>query len=312
MGASDRIKQIIEWRTRRGRVGIEYLVPTLIGDFRSQWEANPVEEFCDFIPIRLVTFIEVFTREWVRAIVDHGQPYITRAEKLVKNEKIDFLFSMEIQNRRVSLGDLVAHAVSVSGVTQILSIFGTLIEDFVVKISAVHDRWEVEVEGKEKRPIISDLQGTLKTLDNLFSIRHILTHEYPRHKPFDIAQIGRFFDATSQLISAAEEIAELEIKGVTPLTQTDMNITSYANLQKLTKDLEDHINKVSSLSDINSELLAESQDAWEKFTEADARLYASLAAGGTMEPMLFADRKAELTSQRLEHLRWWLERESEF
>jgi uncharacterized protein YecT (DUF1311 family) len=308
----DRIQQIIEWRARRGRTSVEYLIPGRVADLRYAWEAQKGGyETADFFPIRLVTLLEVFAREWIRRVVDRGSPYIERAETLTRSTKLDFVFSMALQGRRVTIGDLVAHAVSINDIGQMLKIFDLLLEDqFTKRLPLISDRWEVEVERVKAKPIIQNFDRTMKDLSRLFEIRHILVHELPVTKPYDSEEIDNFITASEEFVAAAEEILTFELEGAVPLTQMDMNQAAAADLEGEAANLAAILQKVR-LGNINSGLLDAAQAAWQTFAECEARLHAHVVSGGSMEPMVYAATKSELVRLRSEQLRWWLERQDD-
>jgi hypothetical protein len=60
----------------------------------------------------------------------------------------------------------------------------------------------------------------------VFQVRHILVHEVPSTKPCTSDEIEDFFNAVTELITAADEIWEFELHGLVPLTQVEMNIAA--------------------------------------------------------------------------------------
>ena len=59
-----------------------------------------------FIPIRLVTILEVFTRDWVTEIIDSGEPYTSRAADIVKGSlKIDFALAQALVGKQLTFGE---------------------------------------------------------------------------------------------------------------------------------------------------------------------------------------------------------------
>lgn len=125
------IDHIISWKGRRGQARIGTQLTNEVQRIGQAWAERKDTEraFVDFVPIRLITITEVFVREIVREIVDHGQPYIDRAEKIVKGAKIDFIFASNVHTQALSVGDIVAHSIPVSSHTQIISHLTALIPE---------------------------------------------------------------------------------------------------------------------------------------------------------------------------------------
>jgi uncharacterized protein YecT (DUF1311 family) len=309
----NRVQQILEWRTRRGRTPADYRVLFELEDLRRSWDKSretQSDTLQDFFPVRLVTLVEVFVREWLRKIVDAGDPYLQRAESLTRNVKLDFAFLAALQGRHITVGDLVAHAISLSDLPQLLRAFDTLLNDqFTKQISIVHDRYGVEVEGGEPAPIVKDVAATFQAVSRLFQVRHILVHELPSHKPYTSGELNEFFDAVTELLTAADEILAFKLQGPIPLTQVGMNIAAGDKLVAVEESLRRTLDEVRSNADVDPKLLDASQAAWEKFVQSECSLHANLVAGGSMEPMVYAGRKNDLTKERIAQLNWWLERE---
>jgi len=55
--------------------------------------------FTDFIPMRLVTLIEVFVREVIRELVDYGPPYLDRAENWREGQKSTLFLLLTYRGR---------------------------------------------------------------------------------------------------------------------------------------------------------------------------------------------------------------------
>jgi len=122
--------QIIDWNERRGdhrRLGFElaHQIDALRAD------ATPVAElsrtFVEFIPIRLVTTMEVFLRGVITELINGREEYFERGEKLAKGAKIDLAFAAHVNRRELTIGDFVAHAVSLNSVDSVFSVLNTLL-----------------------------------------------------------------------------------------------------------------------------------------------------------------------------------------
>jgi hypothetical protein len=116
-----------------------------------QWEngSGSLREAPDFIPIRLVTMLEVFTRAWVARLVDSGEPYVARASELLGGSvKFDFGAVRALAGKQVSVGELISHSVSISQLADLEIVFTTLIGAKIFPaIAKLADRWKSEVEG---------------------------------------------------------------------------------------------------------------------------------------------------------------------
>jgi hypothetical protein len=137
-----------------------------LNQLKDVWERQlkDVAPTDELIPIRIVTFLEVFFRHWIEALIDKGAPYVERASKLKIDLKYDFAIASSLQGGSVSLGQLIAHSASLSRVESFSSIFGTLLDiNYFDAISKTRDRWKVRHEP-EVGPIIDDISRVLKNL----------------------------------------------------------------------------------------------------------------------------------------------------
>ncbi|SMH41282.1 lysozyme inhibitor LprI family protein [Mesorhizobium australicum] len=295
------------WGTNRAAMELSSAVERL----EREWLAirRQAAAFTDFIPMRLVTLIEVFVREVIREIVDYGPPYLDRAEKLAKGARIDFIFASNLQGRKLSIGDLVAHSIPVNSPTNIIAAFEGLIPDFTASLKLAHPRWSEEVDTWPQPPVIQDFDLTLATLTKLFEVRHILTHEFPQERPYESNEIVGFLAAARELLSAIDWVIVDKLKGSVPQTQIMMNIQAGNSLIDLEAQMKGLLQAVSDKQDVSSELLETSQIAWLEYADREADLHASLVEGGSMHSMVWASAKSDLVRHRIDELQWWINRE---
>ncbi|PWB84496.1 MAG: hypothetical protein C3F11_00970 [Methylocystaceae bacterium] len=305
------IDQILKRKERWGTNRAAMELSSAVEHLEREWLAMPEQAaaFADFIPMRLVTLIEVFVREVIREIVDYGPPYLDRAEKLVKGARIDFVFASNLQGQKLSIGDLVAHSISVSSPTNIIAAFEGLIPDFTASLKLSHSRWSEEIDTWPQPPIIQNFRQTLAALTKLFEVRHILTHEFPRERPYESTEIEGFLAATHELLNAIDWVIVDKLKGSVPRTRTAMNIQAGGSLADLEAQMESLLQIVGNKRDVNPELLERSQIAWLEYANREADLHASLVEGGSMYPMVWASAKSEVVRHRIDELQWWLNRE---
>lgn len=263
----------------------------------------------DYVPMRLTTLVEVYIRSLVRDLVDEGAPYDERASKISKTLKVDFLFALNLQGKKVSLGDLVAHEISLNDVTQILSVLEYLLPDIRRQLATIHDREAVELRAEAKRPIISDVENLFSVLSRMFEVRHIVTHELPATPPYGISELEPFVIAARDFISALDWIVDCELFGGSPLTQADMNQSAFEEIKIAEAQLDATISRLLDGELVDDVLLRDSQEAWKRYVEVDCKLRASVVTGGSMYPMVYATEQKRLVDRRIEDLRWWIERE---
>jgi uncharacterized protein YecT (DUF1311 family) len=275
--------------------------------------------------------LEVFVRGNIADLIDHGAEYMNRAVELSKHLKMDFALVKGIQGRVITLGDIVAHSVTVSSLDNIISHFEILLGKKLrpLLLDAV-DRWASEIEKKLPLPIIGDLDVLARNLTRLFDVRHILCHEVPRSAVYGVDEVDNFLDAAIQFTKAIEEVLTFEKFGFVPLTQTDMNIAAGERLAKkedeltralsevraMARSIDEHLSPLAATKPGDKSLnclgcLDDAEEKWLLYRKAQCDFDTCLNQGGTIRPLLWASEATRLTESRIAELRSWLKREEE-
>jgi hypothetical protein len=307
MAPRDRIREIVEMRKREGRYPAspsKFDLDRLSAVWRERLRGV---EFTDvLVPVRIVTILEVFVRGWIEKLVDQGAPYVERAATLNIGLKYDFAIASSLHGGLVTLGQLIAHSVSISRLESIIDVLDTLLEqNLFVAISTVYDRWSVEVEGKEDRPIIDDIQQLKRTLFRLFEVRHILVHEMPRTNPHTVDDVDDFLRSATLFVQAVDEMLNTRLHGKYPLNQREMNRDAAARLDAATDELTALCQLIAS--EYGSTTIFDVQSVWEVFRDAEAKRQSEVFFGGSMQPMIHSLAAEKLTRAWIEELRGWIE-----
>ena len=299
-------QQIIDWNARRGehrRLGMELVAQ--IDALRAEVDAitGLAPLHLQFVPIRLVTILEVFLREVIAELVDGDEVIFGRAEKLVKSAKIDLAFAAHVDRRELTIGDFVAHSVSLNGVDGIMNIMDTLIGRFAGRLKTAHSRWSEEAEKWPLPPIVADYDATMAALGRLFEVRHVLTHELPSEVVFHPKELPAFIEAARTFVEATDWSVVEILHGSVPQTQIAMNMVAGYDLRSQEEELEVILKKVAALPGLDGDALRELQTAWTEFANRHADLVASQVEGGSMYPLLWAGEKAALVRDRITQLK---------
>ena len=274
------IDQILEWKERRGRSSFGGELLYKVDALARTWEQIDSDMgVADFIPIRLATIIEVYVRETVREVVNSSHVYLDRAEPFLKNAKLDFLLAKHLHGRRVTMGDIVAHSISVTDLDHVISTYETLLPGYRNTLPTVHERWIEDRDQPQKEPILQDVEGVLASVKRLFEIRHVVTHEMPRNQPYSSEEIPEFLTSSRGFLSATDWFLTGELRGDVPKTQSAMNILAGEDLKQETMAMGQLLAEIQEKREADIELLAASQDAWTNYAKADADLHASLVQG---------------------------------
>jgi hypothetical protein len=306
---------VLEVKTREGHRATWFPPGAApIDELASLWRSRKEQlvSLADFFPTRLVTLIEVFTRRWLERLIDHGQPYLGNAADLERQGmKLDFATTMAIQGRRVSLGQLLAHGVSLNRLEQIAACFTQVLgEDLFDSIRDAYDRYKVERLGEPKIPIIPDLERMKSDLARLFTVRHIIVHETPSKPPYTVADVDDFLASAIQFARATEQTLQDRLYPGYPLTIRDADEEAARAHAAAKRDLEDVLAQVEGVvHGFGKEALRESQEAWGEYAGRQSKLRACGLEGGRLQTGVRVREATRLIGVRIEELRWWLDRE---
>ncbi|MEP4778459.1 MAG: lysozyme inhibitor LprI family protein [Yoonia sp.] len=298
-------QKIIDWNNRHGehrRLGGE--LASEIEGLMTEASALPdgFSKFVEFTPIRLVTTLEVFLRGVIAELIDEKDIYFERGDKLIKGAKLDLAFAAHIDRRELTIGDFVAHAVSLNDVDSVISTLNTLLIDFPAKLRASHPRWSEEADSWPLPPIIDDYDHVMASLARLYEVRHVLTHELPSSPFLDQIEIPKLAAAAKSFITATDWVVVEALHGAVPGTQTAMSLSMGDELREEEAQLADAMGEYNELPGIDRDALKTLQTSWAEWADAQANIVASQVEGGSMYPMIWALEKAALTRERVEQI----------
>ena len=177
----------------------------------SKVEQDTRTEIGRYIPIATIAALEGFFKLWIKELIDKGDPFLSHCGGLefkVDNESI-----INMARNQLTLGDFIAHTITINKLSDVDSIFTTLVlgkdskQRYIDLLRTLHDK-----AGKK-----GDFDNDLKKVNLCFDKRHIFAHE----------------------IANAESVSPDEVKGY--FVATAMFCVYSANyLEKL---LEDHVKK---------------------------------------------------------------------
>ncbi|QSQ17470.1 hypothetical protein [Myxococcus landrumensis] len=284
--------EIVEVRARRGRVS-RYEITRRLSELEKSWPQFKETSLNvgDLMPIRAVTLLEVFTRQWVAEMIDAGEPYVARAASWKKDLRFDTSVWLAMHGKRVTLGELFAHQLSINSLADVESVVSALLgHSLFEQMKSVYSREQVEKCHQPKVPIVSDVVRLRKSLARLFEVRHIIVHELPEQSPLTAEETDGFPSAALTFARAADEVLERALYGEVPLTQAAMNEHAGARLQQVEQELADTIVEFKLL---NEKGFQDVLDAFEVYAKAHASWSSGInePSPGSIAPLLFAGDK---------------------
>ncbi len=305
MATRDRVAEIadIKRRAPRDAEGVSRQFDALQRHWVKARAGDSVTD--DFFLIRAVTLLEVFTKGWVAALIDHGSPFVERAGDLKVDFKFDFGSVRKIGNL-ITLGDAVAHGISLNNVGQIMGVFKVLLGEDVLPLmqQAVYvHRYLMDqclYEGSEERQagtrIVKDPDRMCSRLSRLFEIRHILCHEAPRNEVYERRDITGFLAAADQFACALNEVLYGRLFPNAPTTYPEMAAQAKVELEENEQLLADVVSRLDGTRSRKAyRLLNKANKSWMEFRDAYAEYRATGAGPVTKEwlRLLTANRLTE-------------------
>jgi uncharacterized protein YecT (DUF1311 family) len=314
----DRIAELLSRRERAGekrRRPSKYDLSGLKDTWQKQLKGiGPTDEL---ILIRVVTILEVFLRYWIEALIDHGAPYVERASRLKADIKYDFAIAQSLQGGSITLGQLIAHSLSLNRIESFSSILKTLLDqDLFDAISNTQDLRRVRDDGDAVGPIINDVSWVRKKLARLFEVRHILVHELPRKKPHTLEEVVEFLEAATLFLDATDNELTFRLHG-RYMTQREMNddaaqrhAAAMTELEALCKEVVLKTPEIPGRPKPVS--IDKVQLHWLCYKEAEAERRTEMYAGGTMRPMAYYLASEVITQARISELQEWLDQKAAY
>lgn len=313
MGKRDLVAEIKEIRERSPYVSLS--VPPrfqmLVSAFRSSPSLD--SELLRYVPIGTIACVEGFYRNAIKEFIDAGSPWLDNAAALANDlPKIDFDLLRAIHGRAVTIGELISHVVRLNDLEQIGGIMSSIIgENFLGRLTTVHDRWEVEIEHKPSKPIISNAATVFADVRELFRLRHIYAHELADLDSPDHESLALKLESAFAFLNASSALATDLLHPGTPLTQAAINESIGAELDDLRLRIDTTITQITAHVDRRRHvLLTKSQKQWVKYMEAQSLFDASAFKGGTIYPAIYGHVATALAEERLKNLEEVLRRES--
>lgn len=307
MPKRDFINEIVERRSRLPQVRAMSLLLVRLSDLEQEFERRDElsDELMRYFPVAIVACLEGFFRELIRELVDHGPPYSDNLDKF-DDSRIDMKALKAIHGRQITVGEFIAHQVSLSSFESLVSVMERLLgDDFLEKLKGIRSAWSLHLFGEETTPpMLGDAPVAFEGVKEAFRLRHILAHELATAYPITRAAVEGAFSATSAFIYAADELVSRLLYPDEQGSQSHMTQAAIRRYEEAEKELQSVLEKVQRHlpSDKASAFIA-AQAAWQDMREQTAHLHADLIAeGGTMWPQMYYGMLGAITRHRADEL----------
>ena len=227
--------------------------------------------------VGIVACVEVAARDAICQLVDSGDPYDQRVGDLLKSE---VRFTLDVvrafRDRKVSLGEFVAHLLPISSVDQMVAYFDGLLDSSLRQslIDLSVDEGEPNA-GSLVTPLVPDVDRMMRAVARAFAARHVTAHE----ADFTATSKDDVREFLEQAILFESALFELVRQCVGPMVGPSAlhdSLVAMQHANEIASELRTTYKRLvdilrSGLLDITRpdvlQALAASQDAFDKYLE---------------------------------------------
>jgi hypothetical protein len=138
------------------------------------------EEFCKYIPIRVISCFETFFRLIAKSLIDYDEKYKINCKTFNnKNIKYDFETILAIESQRISIGDLISHLLPFNNFNEINSNISIILDkDFIKDLKDFERPIKDDFDRKCHNDWINNVDKVIQSVKSTFELRHIFCHEF--------------------------------------------------------------------------------------------------------------------------------------
>ena len=249
---------------------------------------NP--KLLEFIPIKIVSCFEAFFKCIYKDLMDNPQNRKRFKDiKSLKNLNFDFDVLGVFQDNEISLGDYLSYLIPCSKLEDINETISTLLNvDFIEEI--------------KKNDSSSNL---LKSINEIFELRHALCHEIPLMDKLDVNKMNQYINDACKFLESSDNIV-MEVENPnSPITTLEMIRDSEEKFKIIEKELDDLIHQIRTL-DIEGYFTSNDLDfvdKWKEYRELRAKSEAKNYEGGSIYPVVYLGSLKSTTSAFIKELK---------
>lgn len=176
------------------------------------------DELLRYFPIAVVAAIDGYFRTRLSQLIDSGEPFLSNAVNSYPNVTLDTPLAVAIASKRVSLGELLMHSMTINSFEALVQIVNRITGfsnflDEIAKIKPMH------LDAKDNERIVRDPAVTWKYLGRVFGTRHILCHELAADLELDETEIRGLLITSQHFMTASAAWLEMLEHPNPPLTR---------------------------------------------------------------------------------------------
>ncbi|HET6252993.1 MAG TPA: hypothetical protein VFE32_02900 [Puia sp.] len=265
-----------------------------------------------YIPSATVACLEGFCRSTLKELIDKGKPYTNRVEDLEIKLQLKLRFSvlLEVQNRSLTMGELIAHVLPCSRLEDINTAFSIVLDAPFLSSLKTYSRHSIFDKRAYAYQYFQAHYSEIYTdIQRLFELRHILSHEIAHDLCLDETEVLRCYQNARIFLDHAQDY-------IWNVLEPDRPETVPAILEKKRREKDDMDKQVLALlSDMRSafspdEHCQENYDntydiavqAWLGYREAIARHKASKTPSGNWGSYAYLQSTIDSSKQMIKSM----------
>ena len=213
-------------------------------------------------PVGIAAAIESYVRGTIRELVDAGDPFVERVDKLKMRIKPGMGAMKALHGRRISLGQWVSHLVHISRIghldDHLCALFGaadlrTLLaeiryfdgpspSDFGVMLDEEPDAPAGETEEAPTHAV-ADPDRVIESLDKLFDARHRAAHE-ANPPVLGLELLSQWVEDAETFCTALSHLVEATLRPLEPFSTLMMELKAGTELDRKRAELDGRLDEL--------------------------------------------------------------------
>lgn len=210
MSKRDYVQEIIAKQSRLHRRGTRMDLFTrrihpLVEGFRSLKAMDKSvkfrNEWLKYGAIGYIACVEGYYRLLIADLINHGDPFLSRVPEL-KEIKFNAEAVVSIHKRKVSIGEFVAHLISINGVSDLNSHLSALVGDDFLKMYLSQPCSE-----RNTKSVGEVFPKGIGMVEKLFKLRHLYSHELATKEKVPVREIESLVSSAAMFVLHTEKVA---------------------------------------------------------------------------------------------------------
>lgn len=173
-----------------------------------------VRTIANYAPICAVACLEGYFRLLIRDLIDYGLPFSVNAQEF-KDVKLNLVEINAIWDKRVTVGEFIAHLLPINNLSDINSHMTVLLGEDLIKLvrhSSPNGRREGNQILPESRVFEELSPNMISDIVKIFELRHTLCHELATAYPVSIEDIELMYFNIRNFINTVEYLMTMRMQ----------------------------------------------------------------------------------------------------